>query len=48
VLITTESPTLAVVARFQDLPLDTGAVLKILIDRHGGRGGGKGAMAAGP
>jgi alanyl-tRNA synthetase len=47
VLITTESPTLAVVARSQDLAIDTGAVLKILIDRFGGRGGGKGAMAQG-
>jgi alanyl-tRNA synthetase len=47
VLITTESPTLAVVARSQDLALDTGSVLKILIDRFGGRGGGKGAMAQG-
>ncbi len=47
VLITTESPTLAVVARSQDLPLDTGVVLKSLIDRFGGRGGGKGAMAQG-
>jgi alanyl-tRNA synthetase len=47
VLITTESPALAVVARSQDLPLDTGAVLNILIDRFGGRGGGKGAMAQG-
>jgi alanyl-tRNA synthetase len=47
VLITTESPTLAVVARSEDLALDTGAVLKILVDRFGGRGGGKGAMAQG-
>ena len=47
VLITTESPTLAVVSRSQDLSLDTGAVLKSLIDRFGGRGGGKGAMAQG-
>ena len=47
VLITTESPTLAVVARSQGLPLDTGAVLKTLIDRFGGRGGGKGTMAQG-
>src|SRR5687768_13061027 len=30
VLITTESPTLAVVARSQDLSLDTGTVLKVL------------------
>jgi alanyl-tRNA synthetase len=47
VLITTEPPALAVVARSQDLSLDTGAVLKTLIDRFGGRGGGKGAMAQG-
>lgn len=47
VLITTESPTLAVVARSQELALDAGAVLKTLIDRFGGRGGGKGAMAQG-
>jgi alanyl-tRNA synthetase len=47
VLITTESPTLAVVARSGDVTLDTGAVLKILIDRFGGRGGGKGSMAQG-
>jgi alanyl-tRNA synthetase len=47
VLMTTESPTLAVVARSQDLSLDTGVVLKALIDRFGGRGGGKGAMAQG-
>jgi alanyl-tRNA synthetase len=47
VLITTESPALVVVARSQDLSLDTGVVLKALIDRFGGRGGGKGAMAQG-
>jgi alanyl-tRNA synthetase len=47
VLLTTESPALAVVARSQDLSLDTGAVLKVLIDQFGGRGGGKGAMAQG-
>jgi alanyl-tRNA synthetase len=47
VLLTTESPALAVVARSQDLSLDTGAVLKTLIDQFGGRGGGKGAMAQG-
>jgi len=47
VLLTPESPTLAVVARSQDLSLDTGAILKALIDRFGGRGGGKGAMAQG-
>ena len=47
VLLTTESPTLIVVSRSQDLSLDTGALLKSLIDRFGGRGGGKGAMAQG-
>lgn len=47
VLLTTESPALIVVARSQDLSLDTGSVLKKLIDQFGGRGGGKGAMAQG-
>jgi alanyl-tRNA synthetase len=47
VLITTESPALIVVSRSQDLALDTGVLLKNLIDRFGGRGGGKGAMAQG-
>ena len=47
VLLTAESPMLAVVARSQELALDTGALLKTLIDQFGGRGGGKGAMAQG-
>lgn len=47
VLLTIESPALVVVARSQDLSLDAGALLKELIDRFGGRGGGKGAMAQG-
>ena len=47
VLLTTESPALIVVARSQDLSIDTGAILKVLIDQFGGRGGGKGAMAQG-
>jgi alanyl-tRNA synthetase len=47
VLITTESPTLIVVSRSQDVALDTGVLLKSLIDRFGGRGGGKGTMAQG-
>ena len=45
VLVTPESPALIVVARSQELSLDTGAILKSLIDQFGGRGGGKGAMA---
>ena len=47
VLLTTESPSLIVVSRSQDLSLDTDALLKNLIDRFGGRGGGKGTMAQG-
>ncbi len=47
VLLSSDSPALAVVARSTDLTLDTGAVLKKLIDRFGGNGGGKGAMAQG-
>jgi alanyl-tRNA synthetase len=45
--MTSESPSLVVVARSQDLSLDTGAVLKTLLDRFGGKGGGKGSMAQG-
>ncbi len=47
VLLTTESPSLVVIARSQDLTFDTGAVLKKLIERFGGKGGGKGSMAQG-
>jgi alanyl-tRNA synthetase len=47
VLIADESPSLVVVSRSSDLTLDPGAVLGKLIDRFGGRGGGKGSMAQG-
>jgi alanyl-tRNA synthetase len=47
VLVTTESPLLVVVARSQDLTLDSGAVLAKLINRFGGKGGGRGTMAQG-
>ena len=47
VLLSTESAALIVVSRSEDLPLDTGAVLRALIERFGGRGGGKGSMAQG-
>jgi alanyl-tRNA synthetase len=47
VLLTTESPSLVVVSRSEDLSLDAGVVLKALVDQFGGRGGGKGAMAQG-
>jgi alanyl-tRNA synthetase len=47
VLITAESPSLVVVARSQDVTLDTGIILKKLLDRFGGKGGGRGSMAQG-
>jgi alanyl-tRNA synthetase len=47
VLLTSESPALIVVSRSQDVTIDTGSVLKDLIGRFGGKGGGKGAMAQG-
>ena len=47
VLVTPEPPALIAVARSADLSLDTGELLKKLIDQFGGRGGGKGAMAQG-
>lgn len=46
-LITTERPVLAVVARSTDLSVDVGIVLRKLLDRFGGKGGGKGSMAQG-
>jgi alanyl-tRNA synthetase len=47
VLVSTESPLLVVVARSQDLAIDSGAVLTKLITRFGGKGGGRGTMAQG-
>jgi alanyl-tRNA synthetase len=47
VLITADTPSLVVVARSQDVAIDAGVVLKKLIERFGGKGGGKGAMAQG-
>jgi len=47
VLSSSESPALIVVARSQDLSFDTGDVLKQLIQRFGGKGGGKGGLAQG-
>jgi len=47
VLITTDSPALIAISRSDDLTLDTGVLVKNLIERFGGRGGGKGAMAQG-
>jgi alanyl-tRNA synthetase len=47
VLVSSDSPALAVVARSQDVSLDAGDILKGLIERFGGKGGGKGPMAQG-
>jgi alanyl-tRNA synthetase len=47
VLLSAESPVLAVASRSRDLPIDSGEVLGKLLNRFGGRGGGKGAMAQG-
>jgi alanyl-tRNA synthetase len=47
VLISPDSPALAVVARSQDVSVDAGDILKALIERFGGKGGGRGPMAQG-
>jgi alanyl-tRNA synthetase len=47
VLVSSDSPALAVVARSQDVVIDAGDILKPLLERFGGKGGGKGAMAQG-
>ena len=47
VLLSSDTPALVVVARSADLALDTGAVLRTLLERFGGKGGGKGALAQG-
>ena len=46
-LISAESPFTIVVARSENLTLDAGVMLKHLIERFGGKGGGKGPMAQG-
>jgi alanyl-tRNA synthetase len=45
--LSSESPFLIVVSRSQDLSLDTGVVLRKLIEQFGGKGGGKGSLAQG-
>jgi alanyl-tRNA synthetase len=45
VLVSTERPALLVVAGSSDVPIDAGLVLRRLLDRFGGKGGGKGAVA---
>ena len=47
VLLTSDVPSLIAVSRSQDLTVDAGAILKPLIERFGGKGGGKGSMAQG-
>jgi len=47
VLITANAPSQLVVARSRDVTLDAGLVLKHLIERFGGKGGGKGPIAQG-
>jgi alanyl-tRNA synthetase len=47
VLVSTDSPSLVVVARSQDVSMDAGDLLKKLLERFGGKGGGRGALAQG-
>ena len=46
-LFTTTSPALVVVARGKDAPVDASAVLKSLVAKFGGKGGGKPDLAQG-
>jgi len=47
VLVGGPSPAPVVVARAQDLRLDAGALLRKLVERHGGKGGGRPELAQG-
>ena len=47
VLVSEPSPAAVVVARAADLGIDAGALLKQLVDRHGGKGGGRPELAQG-
>ena len=44
-LFSTSDPRVVVVARAADVSIDAGALLKVLIARFGGKGGGKGDLA---
>lgn len=46
-VFSTSQPVLVVVARAADVPVDAGAVLKALVARFGGKGGGKADLAQG-
>ena len=45
--MTTASPALAVIARAGDTRVDAAAVLKALVERFGGKGGGRADLAQG-
>ena len=47
VLVGGPSPAPIVVARAADVPIDSGAVLRALVQRHGGKGGGRPELAQG-
>jgi alanyl-tRNA synthetase len=47
VIVGGPSPAPIVVARAQDVALDSGAVLRTLVERHGGKGGGRPELAQG-
>jgi alanyl-tRNA synthetase len=47
VLISEPAPSAMVVARSADLPHDAGALLRRLVERHGGKGGGRPELAQG-
>ena len=47
VVLSSESPNLVVAARSRDLTFDAGEILRGLLERFGGKGGGKGTMAQG-
>lgn len=46
-LLSSSSPVSAVIARSTDVPVDANGVLRQLLDRFGGRGGGKAELAQG-
>jgi alanyl-tRNA synthetase len=46
-LLSATEPALVVIARAQDVGLDAAAVLKALLERFGGKGGGKAELAQG-
>jgi alanyl-tRNA synthetase len=47
VLVSDPGPAAIVIARAPDLPHDAGALLRVIVARHGGKGGGRPEMAQG-